>query len=80
MLSALLLAPLPPSFSRQLLNKTDLLPEEQLEELKEWYQANCKADAVFAISALEVGWVAGSGWLGMAECTGSLLVAGTCPE
>ncbi|KAI7844987.1 hypothetical protein COHA_001353 [Chlorella ohadii] len=36
-----------------LLNKTDLLPEEQLEELKEWYQANCKADAVFAISALE---------------------------
>ena len=51
--------------SRQLLNKTDLLSEEQLAELKEWYQTNCKADAVFTISALQVGcgFAGGGGWL-----------------
>lgn len=66
-------APAPPS--QQLLNKVDLLSEEQLAELKEWYQANCKADAVFAISALEVSWgcQAVRGQV-VAGCAGSMLV------
>ncbi|EFN58030.1 hypothetical protein CHLNCDRAFT_20741 [Chlorella variabilis] len=36
-----------------LLNKTDLVPAEELEALEAWYRQYCKADAVLPISALE---------------------------
>lgn len=58
--AVLIAAPLPPlplPFSLphvQLLNKTDLLEREQLAALTDWFSTNCKADAVFAISALQV--------------------------
>jgi len=33
-----------------LLNKTDLLSEEQVQQLKEWYLGNCRAEKVLAAS------------------------------
>lgn len=58
--------PRPPlaSHSLQLLNKADLLEEEQLEELVRWYRAHCKADVVVPLSALHgVGLEAVREWI-----------------
>ncbi|GBF97241.1 GTPase Era [Raphidocelis subcapitata] len=47
-----------------MLNKADLVPPETLAELEEWYRTNCRAEAVFAGTALGRAPGGGGGWAG----------------